>query len=206
VATLRATSAAPGQGGLTGWATELMATFGAPGAGVIVALENVFPPIPSEIILPLAGFAAGRGEFSVFSAIAWTTAGSVVGAVALYLVGMLASDAWLQRALARIPLVHESDVERAEGWFDRHGRASVFLGRMIPGVRSFVSIPAGQRRMPWYEFALLTALGSLVWNSAFVYGGYALGTRWDRVQGYAGVFQIVCGRTGPWAHRGRHSF
>lgn len=90
MATLRATSAAPGQGGLTGWATELMATFGAPGAGVIVALENVFPPIPSEIILPLAGFAAGRGEFSVFSAIAWTTAGSVVGvvgAVALYLVG-----------------------------------------------------------------------------------------------------------------------
>lgn len=77
---------------------------------------------------------------------------------------------------------------------------------MIPGVRSFVSIPAGQRRMPWYEFALLTALGSLVWNSAFVYGGYALGTRWDRVQGYAGVFQIVCERTGPWAHRGRHSW
>ena len=130
-----------------------MAAFGAPGAGVIVALENVFPPIPSEIILPLAGFAAGRGEFSVFAAIAWTTGGSVFGAVALYLVGMLAPEHRVRRALSRIPMVHLEDVECAEAWFDRHGRAAVFLGRMVPGVRSLVSLPAGARRMPWWSSA-----------------------------------------------------
>lgn len=178
-------------GGLAGWATDLMATFGAPGAGLIVAIENVFPPIPSEIILPLAGFAAGRGEFSVWAAIIWTTVGSVVGAFALYLVGMLCPDAWVRRTIARMPLVSEDDVVKAESWFDRHGRASVFWGRMIPGVRSFVSIPAGQRRMPWWEFTAFTALGSLIWNSVFVGGGYALGSQWQLVEQYAGVFQTV---------------
>lgn len=176
---------------ITDWATGAMATFGAPGAGLVVALENLFPPIPSEIVLPLAGFAAGRGEFSLVAAVVWTTAGSVVGAVALYLVGMLASDAWLRRTIARLPLVGEDDVRRAEEWFDRHGRAAVFLGRMVPGVRSFVSIPAGQRRMPWWEFTLFTALGSLIWNAVFVGGGYALGSRWALVEQYAGVFQTV---------------
>jgi membrane protein DedA with SNARE-associated domain len=186
-----ATAAGQPTGGIAGWATDLMATFGAPGAGVIVALENVFPPIPSEIILPLAGFAAGRGEFSVFAAIAWTTGGSVVGAVALYLVGMLAPEHRVRKALSRIPMVHLEDVERAESWFDRHGRSAVFLGRMVPGIRSLVSLPAGARRMPWWEFGLFTLAGSLIWNSAFVYGGYALGSRWALVERYAGVFQTV---------------
>ena len=182
---------APSSGGLIGWATDLMSTLGAPGAGVIVALENVFPPIPSEIILPLAGFAAGRGEFSVLSAVLWTTGGSVVGAAALYLVGMLAPQHRVRRALSAIPMVHVEDVARAESWFDRHGRWAVFLGRMVPGVRSLVSLPAGARRMSWYEFGLLTLGGSLVWNSVFVYGGYALGSRYHLVEQYAGLFQTV---------------
>src|SRR4051795_10028618 len=130
---MAATATAPGGGGLAGWATDLMAAFGGPGAGVVgapgppprvppsgapgagfvVALETVFPPIPSEVILPLAGFAAGRGEFSVLSAIAWTTGGSVVGAVALYLVGMLAPEHRVRQALSRIPMVHLEDVRRA---------------------------------------------------------------------------------------------
>lgn len=188
---ISAAPAPPTDSGLAGWASDLMSALGAPGAGLIVALENLFPPIPSEIILPLAGFAAGRGEFSLLSAIAWTTAGSVVGAVALYLIGMLATDAWLRRTLARMPLVHERDVVKAEQWFDRNGRMAVFVGRMIPGVRSFVSIPAGQRRMPWWEFIGLTALGSLIWNTVFVGGGYALGSRWHLVERYAGFFQTV---------------
>lgn len=185
------TATGPGEGGLAGWATDLMAGFGAPGAGFVVALENVFPPIPSEVILPLAGFAAGRGEFSVLSAIAWTTGGSVVGAVALYLVGMLAPQHRVRQALSRIPMVDARDVRRAEDWFDRHGRWAVFLGRMVPGIRSLVSLPAGARRMRWWEFGVLTALGSLIWNSVFVSGGYALGTRWHLVERYAGVVQTV---------------
>lgn len=188
--TVTAAPAASG-GGITGWATDLMAALGAPGAGVVVALENVFPPIPSEIILPLAGFAAGRGEFSVLSAILWTTGGSVVGALALYLVGMLAPEHRVRKALSKLPMVHVEDVERAEGWFDDHGRSAVFLGRMVPGVRSLVSIPAGARRMPWWEFVLFTGAGSLIWNSVFVYGGYALGSRWGLVERYAGLFQTI---------------
>jgi membrane protein DedA with SNARE-associated domain len=188
---MAATATAPGGGGLVGWATDLVAALGAPGAGFVVALENVFPPIPSEVILPLAGFAAGRGEFSVLSAVAWTTGGSVVGAVALYLVGMLAPEHRVRQALSRIPMVHLEDVQRAEGWFDRHGRWAVFLGRMVPGIRSLVSLPAGARRMPWWEFGLLTLGGSLIWNSVFVYGGYALGSRWHLVEQYSGVFQVV---------------
>lgn len=178
-----------GGGGLIGWATDVMAALGAPGAGAIVALENLFPPIPSELVLPLAGFAAGRGEFSLVSAVVWTTVGSVVGALVLYVVGTLAPDTWVRRTVARMPLVGEDDVIKAERWFDRHGRASVFWGRMIPGVRSFVSVPAGQRRMPWWEFTGLTLLGSLIWNAAFVLGGYALGSRWQQVERYAGIFQ-----------------
>jgi membrane protein DedA with SNARE-associated domain len=188
------TASAPGGGGgLAGWAADVMSALGAPGAGFIVALENVFPPVPSEVILPLAGFAAGRGQFSVFSAIAWTTGGSVVGAIVLYLVGMLAPEHRVRQALSKIPMVHLEDVRRAEGWFDRHGRWAVFLGRMVPGVRSLVSLPAGARRMPWYEFGVLTLLGSLIWNSVFVYGGYALGSRWYLVERYSGIFQTVVG-------------
>lgn len=186
-----AAAPASGGGGLAGWAQELMASFGAPGAGIIVALENVFPPIPSEVILPLAGFAAGRGEFSVYAAIAWTTGGSVIGAIALYLIGMLAPEHRVRQALSKIPMVHLEDVRRAEGWFDRHGRWAVFLGRMVPGIRSLVSLPAGARHMPWWEFGVLTFLGSLIWNTVFVYGGYALGTRWYLVERYSGVFQVV---------------
>ena len=170
-----------------------MATFGAPGAGVVVALENVFPPIPSEIVLPLAGFAAGRGEFSVLSAVLWTTGGSVVGALALYLVGMLVPAARVRRLLARLPGVRVESVERAEAWFDRHGRAAVLLGRMVPGVRSLVSIPAGARRMPWWEFTAFTLAGSAIWNAVFVGAGYALGSRWRLVERWAGVFQIGVG-------------
>ena len=180
-------------GGVIGWATGVMATFGAPGAGLVLAIENVFPPIPSELVLPLAGFAAGRGEFSVLSAIVWTTAGATVGAVALYLVGMLARPETVQRWATKMPLVGDQEVDKAEAWFDRHGRKAVFLGRMVPGVRSFISIPAGQRRMPFLEFLALSAAGSAVWNTIFVYGGYALGTRWYLVEQYAGLAQVGVG-------------
>lgn len=188
------TASAPAAGGgVIGWATGVMATFGAPGAGLVLAIENVFPPIPSELVLPLAWFAAGRGEFSVLSAIVWTTAGATVGAVALYLVGMLAEPETVRRWATRMPLVGDREVDKAESWFDRHGRKAVFLGRMVPGVRSFISIPAGQRRMPFLEFVALSVTGSAIWNSIFIYGGYALGSRWYLVERYAGLFQVVVG-------------
>lgn len=190
---MQTATAASGDGGIADFATDLMATLGAPGAGLVLLIENVFPPIPSEVVLPLAGFAAGRGEFGVVAAIVWTTAGSTLGAVLIYLVGMLAQPETVRRWATRMPLVGDEQVDKAEGWFDRHGSMAVFLGRMVPGVRSFVSLPAGQRRMPLWQFLLLTVAGSAIWNSIFIYGGYALGSRWYLLERYAGLFQVVIG-------------
>ncbi|MBC6462833.1 DedA family protein [Actinomadura sp. HBU206391] len=178
-------------GGFAAWATHLMETLGAPGAGIAVALENLFPPLPSEVILPLAGFTAAQGDMNLLSAIFWTTLGSVVGAVALYYVGALVGRDRALALAARLPLVKVADLERTEKWFARHGVKTVFFGRMIPIFRSLISIPAGAERMPMITFVAFTALGSLIWNTTFVLAGYALGDNWHRAEKYAGVFQYV---------------
>lgn len=170
------------------WAIWLMERLGGPGAGLAIALENLFPPLPSEIILPLAGFTASRGTFSLVEVQLWTTLGSVVGAMALYGLGALLGRDRLIRIVDRLPLVKLSDVERAEAWFDRHGSKAVFFGRMIPIFRSLISIPAGIERMPRLRFGLLTAAGSGIWNTLFVGAGYLLGENWGVVERYAGIF------------------
>ncbi|TCC46897.1 DedA family protein [Kribbella capetownensis] len=178
-------------GGVAGWVTDLMERLGAPGAGLAVALENLFPPLPSEVILPLAGFAASRGDLGLVSAIVFTTLGSIVGALALYGVGAgLGRDR--TRAVARkLPLVKIEDVDKAETWFNRHGSKAVLIGRLVPVVRSLISVPAGVERMPVGLFLLLTALGSLIWNSLLIVAGYQLGERWHVVESSVGVFQWV---------------
>jgi membrane protein DedA with SNARE-associated domain len=176
-------------GGVAGWAIRIMETLGAPGAGVAVALENLFPPIPSEVVLPLAGFTASQGDMSLLAAIVWTTIGSVVGAVVLYWVGALIGRERTRAIAARLPLVKVSDIDRTEAWFGRHGRKTVFFGRMVPLFRSFVSIPAGIERMPMPTFLLFTTLGSLIWNALFVIAGYVLGENWPVIEDYAGTYQ-----------------
>ena len=178
-------------GVVTDWIVALMGRLGSPGAGLLVALESIFPPIPSELILPLAGFAASRGDLHLAAAIVWTTLGSLVGALVLYLLGARLGEERLRRAARTIPLVRESDIDRVDRWFDRHGGKAVFFGRMVPGVRSLISIPAGVGRMPVPRFVLLTTAGSLLWNSALVLAGYALGSRWEVVQTWVGRFQEV---------------
>ncbi|MGW6855546.1 DedA family protein [Streptomyces xanthophaeus] len=174
-------------GGIAGWAAGLVDTFGGPGAGLAIALENLFPPLPSEVILPLTGFAAGQGVLSLASALFWTTLGSVVGALALYGIGALFGRERMHALWARLPLVKVSDLERTEAWFRRHGAKAVLLGRMVPIFRSLISVPAGVERMPVPLFLLLTTVGSLVWNSVLVLAGYALGDRWELVESYVGV-------------------
>ncbi|UPK77218.1 DedA family protein [Nocardioidaceae bacterium SCSIO 66511] len=168
-----------------------MEKLGVFGAGLAIALENLFPPLPSEIILPLAGFTASRGEFNLVSVIIATTIGSVVGAVVLYYVGVLFGRDRLRAVVDKMPLVKLDDVDRAEAWFERHGRKAVFFGRMIPIFRSLISIPAGLERMRLLTFLVLTMAGSLIWNTIFVVAGYRLGERWDEVEKYAGAFQNV---------------
>ncbi|PWI11554.1 hypothetical protein DIZ27_05890 [Streptomyces sp. NWU339] len=174
-------------GGIAGWAADLVDTLGGPGAGLAIALENLFPPLPSEVILPLTGFAAGQGVISLFSALFWTTLGSTVGAVVLYWIGMLFGRERMHAIWARLPLVKSSDLERTEEWFTKHGTKAVFFGRMVPIFRSLISVPAGLERMPMPVFLLLTTLGSLIWNSVLVLSGYWLGDQWDLVEAYVGV-------------------
>lgn len=168
------------------WITRLMEALGSPGAGLAVALENVFPPVPSEVILPLAGFTAGQGRISLVAAILWTTAGSVAGALVLYFLGSWLGLERLRRIARRVPFVSESDVDKADAWFDRHGDAAVFAGRMVPVVRSLISIPAGVSGMPIARFTLYTAAGSLVWNSALILAGYFLGENYSVIDRYLG--------------------
>ncbi|MFF0335300.1 DedA family protein [Streptomyces fimicarius] len=174
-------------GGIAGWATDLVDTMGGPGAGLAIALENLFPPLPSEVILPLTGFAAGQGVISLYSALFWTTLGSVVGAVALYQIGALFGRDRMYALWERMPLVKVSDLKKTEAWFVKHGMKAIFFGRMIPIFRSLISVPAGIERMPLPTFVLLTALGSFLWNFILVMAGYLLGDQWDLVERYVGV-------------------
>jgi membrane protein DedA with SNARE-associated domain len=177
--------------GIAQWAVDVMETIGAPGAGLAIALENLFPPLPSEVILPLAGFTASRGEFSIVEALIWTTLGSVVGAWVLYGLGAWLGRDRMRAIVGKVPLVDLEDVDKVEAWFARHGYKAVFFGRMIPLFRSLISIPAGIERMPLGKFLGLTTAGSLIWNSIFVFAGYLLGESWHLVEQYADTFQKI---------------
>ncbi|MEU1080710.1 DedA family protein [Streptomyces sp. NPDC005908] len=178
--------AAPADG-IAGWAADLVGTLGGPGAGLAIALENLFPPLPSEVILPLAGFAAGQGVITLVSALFWTTLGSVTGAVVLYGIGALFGRDRMHALWAKLPLVKASDLRRTEAWFAKHGTKAVLLGRMVPIFRSLISVPAGVERMPLPVFVTLTTLGSLIWNAALVMSGYWLGDQWETVGTYVGA-------------------
>lgn len=176
---------------LADWAVHLMDVVGPWGAGLAVALENLFPPLPSEVILPMAGLAANRGSFTLFEALFWTTAGSIVGAFALYGIGAALGQRRMRTVFRVVPLLKEDDVDRTIAWFQRHGSKAVFFGRMIPIFRSLISIPAGLSRMSLWKFGLFTALGSLIWNTIFVLAGYLLGEAWPIVEQYADILQYV---------------
>ncbi|WP_198393151.1 DedA family protein [Brevibacterium yomogidense] len=173
----------------TEWVVSVMEVIGAPGVGLLVALENLFPPIPSELILPLAGFTASLGQMSIVSAIAWATIGSVVGALALYWLGRAFGHERIAGWAQRLPLVDPDDVDRTVAWFGRHGRKAVLFGRMIPIFRSLISIPAGIERMSQSWFLLLTMAGSLIWNTVFVLLGFWVGENYAVIEEYAGWFQ-----------------
>jgi len=180
-----ASDAAPELTGLAGWVVGVIETLGPAGVGLVVALENLFPPIPSEVVLPVAGYVASQGQMSLVWAIVAATLGAVAGAWVLYGLGAWFGRARLRRWLERIPLMEVEDLDKAEAWFDRHGGAAVLIGRCVPIVRSLVSVPAGLERMPQVRFLLYTAIGSAVWNSLLIVGGYLLGSQWQDVGHYS---------------------
>jgi membrane protein DedA with SNARE-associated domain len=181
-------------GDFASWATDVIEKLGYWGLAFLVALENVFPPIPSEVILPMAGFLTGAGRMNYFIALFAATAGSVAGALILYGVGY-----WFGEMRVRLLVVRwgkwlgfkESDIDKADDWFDRHGGLAVMLCRVVPIVRSLISIPAGLRKMPMATFILYTALGSMVWNAVLIGAGWLLGDNWEEVEQYVGVLQYL---------------
>lgn len=180
------TEASSDLGGVTGLLGDVIAATGELGVGILTLVETVVPPVPSEVLLPLAGFLAQQGVLSLALTLAASVLGSLTGAWVFYGIGRAIGVERAISLVARLPLVDREDLEAAGAWFHRHGPGSVFFGRFVPGVRSLISLPAGADRMPWWTFTLWTAVGSALWNALLIGGGYALGTQWDQVGSVVG--------------------
>lgn len=202
-------------GDLTNWVIDVIDSLGYPGVALLILLENVFPPIPSEVVLPAAGIHARDGHSLLLGMIIAATIGSILGALVLYAFAAWIGPDRLRAFVVRYGrwcAVRESDLDKAEAWFDRRQEAAVLICRCVPLVRSLVSIPAGFRRMNVLRFTAYTALGSLVWNAALITVGYTARQHWDRVQSIMsyvqyGVVVAILGAAGwfLWRRMGRAS-
>ncbi|MFB1097274.1 DedA family protein [Terribacillus sp. JSM ZJ617] len=174
------------------WMTDLMETYGYPAILFLMAFENVFPPIPSEIILLFGGFLAASTSLSPVGVILSATVGAMLGSVILYWVGKLFDlerlEAWVER-WGRYLKLKSSHLHKADSWFDKYGVWTVFLCRFIPVVRSLISIPAGMANMHFGMFLLYSTFGTLIWNAVMVMLGVWLGASWESVETYLGYYQ-----------------
>lgn len=176
------------------WVTDIVERVGYPGIAFLVALENVFPPIPSELILPLGGFLAGQGRLSLVGVVIAATIGSIVGALILYFIGAWFGQARIEKLIVRYgryASLSVEDLAKSEAWFQRFGHWAVLIGRMMPLVRSLISLPAGLHRMPLGTFVLYSAIGSAMWNIVLIGAGWLLGDNWEQVGDVVGYLQYV---------------
>ncbi len=176
------------------WIKNMMTTLGYPGVTFLMFLENVFPPLPSELIMPLAGFATTDGQLSLIGVIIAGTLGSVLGALPLYAIGRwVGKDRLVQWAdrYGTWLTVSGDDICRADDWLTRHGSKAVFFCRLVPGIRSLISIPAGMSTMNVAQFVIYTTLGSGIWTAALAYGGRALGNNYELIDQYLGPISYV---------------
>lgn len=172
------------QDGLAGFVADIMGSVGLVGVGLILAVETILPFLPSEVALPLAGFSAQRGDFGLVAVIVAATIGSVGGAMILYWISREFGLERTRAVLSKVPFVTERDIDKGVAWFARNDAAAVFLGRMVPGIRSLISIPAGVESMSVRRFLLFTTAGSLLWNVIWIVAGYQLGSSWEKVETY----------------------
>lgn len=178
-------------GGITGLIFDVIDRLGAVGLAVLNIVDTFFPPIPSEVFLPVGGYLAAQDRLD--PAAAWTgaTVGSLVGALLLYAAGAALGRDRVDEYLAKLPLLTADDLEEAQDWFDRHGSASVLFGRLVPGIRSLVSFPAGTTGMSLITFTVLTVVGSGIWNAVLIAAGWGLGSQWGRVEQYSSWIDLV---------------
>lgn len=169
-------------GGLIGFVLRTIDTLGEVGVGALILLESLIPPIPSEVVLPAAGALVYFGDLSGPLTVLCATLGSLIGAWVLYGAGRAFGEERTRRVMLAVPLIDADDVDRADAWFARHGDKAVLIGRVIPGVRSLVSLPAGAAGMPFWRFTVLTTIGSLVWNLLLIGSGWLLGTQYHVIE------------------------
>lgn len=177
------------------WIIEIMNQFGYIGILLLIAVENIFPPIPSEIILTFGGFMTTYSQLNAWGVIAAATTGSVLGAIVLYEIGGIFTperlEHWLDGKWGRILHLRKGDVTRACRWFQQRGKTAVFICRCVPIVRSLISIPAGMAKMGIGLFLLLTTAGSLLWNAVLVYLGVAAGASWEVITTYMHTYAVI---------------
>ncbi len=176
------------------WIIDFLEQFGYLGVFLLITLENVFPPIPSEVILTFGGFMTTYTNLTVPGVVVAATAGSVGGAIILYGIGRLLDAERLERLVDRwghILRVKPQDIHRADAWFKKYGYWTVFIGRMVPLVRSLISIPAGMSHMNFWLFLLFTVIGTSVWNVVLVSVGAALGKSWSTILQYLDIYSNI---------------
>ncbi|ABL71933.1 MULTISPECIES: DedA family protein [Paracoccus] len=169
------------------WVVSTIEGWGYLGVLMLMVAENVFPPIPSEVIMPLAGFLAGSGRLSLTLTIVVGTIGSVLGTLMWYYIGLWFGEERLKRFAARhgrLLTLSPSDIDAAHEWFQRHGAMAVFFGRMIPAIRTLISVPAGLARMPMWKFLLYTVIGSALWTGVLTFAGLMLHENYALVADY----------------------
>lgn len=174
-----------GDNSMSDWLKSIIEDFSYAGVAFLMFLENVFPPIPSELIMPLAGFYSSNGEFSLWGVIVAGTVGSVVGGLPLYFLGTHAGEERIRRWCDRHGKwigISGRDLDKSKRWFSRHGAKAVFLCRLVPGVRSLISLPAGLARMPLTPYLIYSTLGSALWTTALALAGRGLGQNYDQVE------------------------
>jgi len=169
---------------LASWIEGVIETTGVFGIALLMLLENVFPPIPSELIMPLAGYTAARGQASIFLVILAGTIGSLAGAFFWYAIGRWVGEERLKRLADRFGrwmTVGRDDIDKADDWFDRHGHNAVLFGRLVPTIRTLISVPAGLSEMAWPTFLLYSGIGTAIWTTLLALLGYGLGSQYERV-------------------------
>ncbi|MFK4638429.1 DedA family protein [Paenarthrobacter histidinolovorans] len=185
ISVLRAQGSTEDLTGIVGIAARVIDALGEWGVGLMTFLETVFPPIPSEVILPLAGFLAQQGSMNIVLVFVTSTLGAYAGALVLYWLGYKVGLERSITLLSRLPLVDREDFEKASGWFERHGKSAIFFGRLLPGVRSLISLPAGAERMNLMTFSIFTVAGAGLWNAILIGLGSLLGTQYHLIDQYS---------------------
>ncbi len=158
---------------------------------MLMVAENVFPPLPSEVIIPLAGFAAAKGDLNIIGVVIATTLGSLVGALPWYFLGRMFGMARLKKLsfkFGRVLTLTADDIDAAQAWFQKHGHLAVFFGRLVPTVRTLISVPAGIARMPFRRFMVYSLFGTLIWNSFLLFFGYVLESQYETMSKYIDFF------------------